>query len=391
MVDNKSVVNNRRKRIALAIFSLTLLVLLIAGIIYIQYKKTHISTDDAFVEGNIHTISSRLQGTVVKVYVKDNEYVKKNTLLLELDQEPYLQRMKEIEAGLEAERMRLSEIDAMIRAQESNILSLKEDVKMAISRKQELEAVLNARGAELEAKMALLRQGEIDFKRAENLLEKGVIPQSRYDTAKTAYETAFASMKAAEALKTESEVALKAYEGVITKARTAFTAGEAMLKQLRATFNTQQEQINKRKAELELAQLNLSYTKIYSPAAGYVTKKAVEIGDQVQHGQPLMAVVSLDDVYVIANYKETKLKRIRPGLKVKIKVDAYPDKVFWGRVDSIMAGTGSAFSLFPPENATGNYVKVVQRVPIKIVLEDGIGPEHLLRVGMSVVPTVLVE
>jgi membrane fusion protein (multidrug efflux system) len=140
---------------------------------------------------------------------------------------------------------------------------------------------------------------------------------------------------------------------------------------------------------MEKAQLLLSYTKIYAPASGFITKKAVEEGENVRAGQPLMAVTPLQGVYVVANYKETKVRKIRPGMKVKIKVDAYPGKVFWGKVESIMAGTGAVFSLFPPENATGNYVKVVQRIPVKIVLDkDQIYPEYPLRLGMSVVPTV---
>jgi membrane fusion protein (multidrug efflux system) len=391
MADEKEVVNNRRKKTAIVIFFSTIIILAIVGLLYIQYKKTHISTDDAFVEGSVYTIAPRIAGSVIRVHVKDNQAVEKGTLLVELDPEPYQKRLKEAEAGLEAERKRLSEIKAMIKAQESKVIALKRDVDRAISAGQGLEAMLGARKAELEAKVSILRQAEVDLKRAENLLRKGVIPQDRYDKAKISYETSLASVKAAEALKKQAEVSLKAQMDVIAQARAGIKAGEEMLNQLKATLEAQKEQVKRREASVELAGLNLSYTKIYSPEAGYVTKKSVQIGNQVQPGQPLMAVVSLEDVYVIANYKETKLRRIMPGQKVKIKVDAYPDRIFRGRVDSIMAGTGSAFSLFPPENATGNYVKVVQRIPVKIVLDDGEDTEHLLRVGMSMVPTVLVE
>lgn len=391
MVDDRDTVNNKRKKIALLIFFSTLVILFIIGIIYINYKKTHISTDDAFVEGDIYTISPRLAGTVTRVYVKDNEYVDKGTLLLELDEEPHLKKLREAEAGLEAERKRLSEIGAMIKAQESKLSALKEDVNRAISSRRELEAMLNARDAELEAKNALLRQAEIDLKRAEGLLNEEIIPKERYDNAKTVYETAIASERAAKALKNQAEVSLKSHESVIAQTKASLLAGQSMLEQLKATLNTQRELVKRRTAELELAQLNLSYTKIYSPAAGYVTRSSVEVGNQVQQGQPLMAIVSLDNVYIIANYKETQIKGIRQGQRVKIKVDAYPGRTFWGHVDSIMAGTGSAFSLFPPENATGSYVKVVQRIPVKILLDKDSDKEHLLRVGMSVVPTILIE
>jgi len=390
MVGEKNAVGTRRKK-ALIVFFSTIIVLAIIGLVYIQYKKTHISTDDAFVEGDVYTISPRIPGTVSRVHVKENQFVRKGDLLVELDPEPYQKRLNGAMAGLEAEKKRLSEIEAMIRAQESKVTALKKDVERALTAKAELEAVLKARQAELEAKTSILRQAEVDLRRAENLFKKGVIPQDRYDKARTSYETALASVKAAEALRRQAEVSFRVQDDIIAQARARLEAGREALNQLRATLETQKEQIRRMEAELELARLNLSYTKVYAPESGYVTKKAVEIGNQVQPGQPLMAVVSLDDVYVVANYKETKLRRIGPGQRVRIKVDAYPDRVFWGRVDSIMAGTGSAFSLFPPENATGNYVKVVQRIPVKIVLEDGADPEHILRIGMSVVPTVLVE
>ncbi|MDO9530463.1 MAG: HlyD family secretion protein [Syntrophales bacterium] len=134
-----------------------------------------------------------------------------------------------------------------------------------------------------------------------------------------------------------------------------------------------------------------SYTKIYAPSHGYVTKKSVEVGNQIQIGQPLMAVVPLDDVWVTANYKETELDKVKPGQRVEIRVDTYSGKVFEGTVQSIMAGTGAVFSLFPPENATGNYVKVVQRIPVKIVLDKGSNRDHIFRIGMSVVPTIIIK
>jgi membrane fusion protein (multidrug efflux system) len=144
-----------------------------------------------------------------------------------------------------------------------------------------------------------------------------------------------------------------------------------------------------RKAQLEEARLQLSYTRITAPRDGYITRKGIEPGANVQAGQPLLALVPLQDAWVTANYKESQLTHIRPGQRVEFTVDAYPGRRFTGRVDSIMAGTGAAFSLLPPENASGNYVKVVQRVPVKIVIDRNSDPEHLLRVGMSIVPTVL--
>ncbi len=171
-----------------------------------------------------------------------------------------------------------------------------------------------------------------------------------------------------------AEKALETQKHMVRQAETARHTQESLIKQKEATFRT--------------ARLNRSYARVCAPADGYVTKRSAEVGNTTQPGLALMAVVPLTDTWIVANYKETQLERVRPGQKAKITIDGYPGKTFEGTVESIMAGTGSAFSLFPPENATGNFVKVVQRVPVKIVLKEGADPEHLLRVGMSVVPTV---
>ena len=187
---------------------------------------------------------------------------------------------------------------------------------------------------------ATFEQAERDKKRAEALYKDEVFSKEKYENATTAYSLARAQLKAA-------------------------------------------------RAQLKIAQQNLEYTKICAPSDGYVTSKAVEEGNQVQPGQPLLAVVALHDIWIVANYKETQLKNVRPGQRVQIKVDTYPNKVFLGRVDSIMAGTGAAFSLFPPENALGNYVKVVQRIPVKIVFDKTADDGQALRIGMSCVPTII--
>ena len=165
----------------------------------------------------------------------------------------------------------------------------------------------------------------------------------------------------------------------------------ALIKQTESGIPPQEAQIKQKEAALKGTELNQSYTKIYAPSDGYVAKRTVETGNQIQAGQPLMAIVPLNEIWITANYKETQLGRVKPGQKVKIKVDTYPGKVIDGKVDSITAGTGAVFSLFPPENATGNFVKIVQRIPVKIILNQEADPNHTLRIGMSVVPTILVD
>jgi len=238
---------------------------------------------------------------------------------------------------------------------------------------------LDATKANLEVQEANLRQAENDSKRAENLYASGTISKDRYEKAMTAYAVNLAQVKSAKEQVKKAEKELDTQKDII--------------KQTEALKTTQISSIKEKEAKQNAAQLNYGYTKILAPADGYVTKKSVEIGNQIQAGQPLMAVVPLDvgDLHISANYKETQLEKIKPGQKVSFKVDAFPGKKFSGKVDSIMSGTGAVFSLFPPENATGNYVKVVQRIPVKIVLDKDTDKEHALRIGMSVVPTILVE
>jgi membrane fusion protein (multidrug efflux system) len=221
-----------------------------------------------------------------------------------------------------------------------------------------------------------LEQAEKDKARAESLYKKDAMSKEKYEKAMTAYKVAAAQVKAA----TEG---LKSYI-------VSIDTQKAVIRQAEAARVSQLSSIKQKEASLEAATLNGGYTKIYAPVDGYVTKKSVEVGNQIQPGQPLMAVVPLEGIYVTANYKETQLEKVKPGQKVEIKVDTYPGKKFNGTVQSIMAGTGSAFSLFPAENATGNYVKVVQRIPVKILFDKDTDPGHVLRVGMSVVPTVIV-
>ena len=285
--------NEQKKKKAFMIVGVIVAIGLTLGYFYNGYRKTHVSTDDAFIHGDIHTISARVSGNVKAVLVTDNQRVKQGDSLVEIDPADYRSKVGAAKANLELQR-------------------------------------------------ATLRLAESDRKRAKALYEQDASSAERYDKAVATYEISVAQVKLAE-------------------------------------------------EQLRQAELNLGYTTVVAPANGYVTKKSVETGNQVQTGQPLMALVDLDNLYVVANYKENQMENIRPGQEVTMTVDSFPGKVFKGKVDSIMAGTGVSFSLFPAENATGNYVKVVQRIPVKIVFQEGADKDHLLRIGMSVVPTVLAK
>ena len=325
--------NEQNKPKILTALVSVVVVLASLGIFNVVKGWGRVSTDDAYIEGRIHSIASKVSGTLCTIKVDDNQPVKKGDLLVEIDPKDYEVKVNEAEAALAAENARLADAEAGIKAAE----------------------------AQQEVQQAALDQAGLDKQRAEALFKENVIPRERNEKTGTAYSMAQAQVKAAAEQ--------------LAKARSLRDLEVSLIKQ--------------KEAQLETDKLNLGYTKITAPSDGYVTKKAAESGNQVQAGQPLMAVVALDDIWIVANYKETQLKNVRSGQRVDIEVDTFPGTVFHGKVDSIMAGTGSVFSLFPPENALGNYVKVVQRVPVKIVLDKGADSRHVLRVGMSCIPSII--
>jgi membrane fusion protein (multidrug efflux system) len=353
---------NHKKKIALAVFAVLCLFGAMALYFYLGYKATHITTDDAFIEGHIHTIASKIPGTVKDLFVDDNQQVKKGDLLVEIDSVDYEVRVNETSSNLGAEKAKIAEITARVEAAKQQLA--------------EVRAGVEAARANLELQEANLGQAERDGRRAAALFATDTFSKQQYEKANTAYEVSKAQVKAAREQLRQSELTVETQKAVV--------------RQIESSGASQQSTVKQKAAQLETAELNYGYTKIYAPADGYITKKSVERGNQVQAGQPLMAVTELNGIWVVANYKETELKKIKPAQKVTIKVDTYPDKVFRGTVESIMAGTGVVFSLFPPENATGQFVKVVQRVPVKIVLDKDTDAGHALRIGMSVEPTVIV-
>ncbi len=355
--------NNKKKKLGVFILAVVIVIGGATLFFYLRYKATHITTDDAFIDGHIHTIAPKVKGTIKRIYVQDNQAVKKGDMLVEIDPVDYEVKVNETSASVNAEKAKLAEIEAQV----------------AVSKKRisEISAGIEAAKANLELRKADLNQAEKDSKRAENLFKSNTIPKERYEKTMTAYAVSVAQVKAAGEQLKQAEKALETQKAIV--------------RQTEVLKTSQLSKIKEKEAQLKTARLNYGYTRIYAPADGYITKRSVEVGNQVDAGQPLLAVVSLDDIWITANYKETQLEKVKSGQEVVIKVDTYPGNKFKGKVDSIMSGTGSVFSLFPPENATGNYVKVVQRIPVKVVLDKDTDPGHVLRIGMSVVPTVVVE
>ena len=355
--------NKQKKKVAVVVFLFLALAGAVTLYFYLSYKTTHITTDDAFMDGKIHTIASKVPGTVRRLAVNDNQFVKEGDVLVELDAEDYDVKVREAFAMVNSEKGKIAEIDSRVEASKTQL--------------RELQARSDAIEANLELQRANLEQADRDVRRAEGLYRKEAISKERYEKTVTAHKVSRAQVRAAE------EELKSALKGVQTQ--------KAVIRQAESARVTQVSEVERREAQLSDARLKFGYTTLFAPVDGYVTRKSVETGNQIQAGQPLMAVVPLEDIYITANYKETQLEKVKVGQKVEIRVDTFPGKKFKGKVESVMAGTGSVFSLFPPENATGNFVKVVQRIPVKILLDKDTDKEHVLRVGMSVVPTIVVQ
>jgi membrane fusion protein (multidrug efflux system) len=381
----------RRRFIGFLVVGLLLVPVIVGRTMYLNYTRIHISTDDAYVEGTIFSVAPRVPGTVVKVTAELNQRVRAGDVLVEIDPDVARQRVREAETARETEAARGGELAAQQAGARSRIAAAEANLARVLAQRGELEAAVGAREADVRSRRVQLEQARINLVRAENLLAKKVAPRDRYEEATTAFYAVQATLESALELKKQAEVTLANHAAVVAQAKAGVEVEKTALTQVAASIRVHGEQVKGRDVQVELARLNLGYTTLTAPADGVVTKKAVEVGNQVQAGQPLLAVVSMRDPTVVANYKETQVHAIKPGMKVRLRVDALPGRALAGKVDSIMAGTGAAFSLFPPENASGNYVKVVQRIPVRIRIDPGQGAEELLRVGMSVEPTVLAD
>jgi membrane fusion protein (multidrug efflux system) len=418
------------------------IVLIVAGIFVVRYwlyARSHESTDDAFIDGHIIQLSPKISGYVAKVHVKDNQEVKEGDLLVEIDPSDYETRLQQAQAALDAGQARLKEArtgveltrantkasmqqaTATVQQARSGVASSRAAAAAERSRINQAGAGVTTAQANVEqarsqvaAAEAEATRANADVERYQTLFSKDEISRQQLDQAVAAARTANAQVEAARGRVAAAEAQVSEARAAETtaaeNARRAQTqvggaqagVNEALGRVAQANTAPQQVAVSQAQAEtagasieqlraaVEQAKLELSYTKIYAPESGRVTRKAIEEGVLVQVGQPLMAVVP-GEVWVTANFKESQLGLVKPGQSVEIKVDAYPDKVFKAHVDSIQAGTGARFSLLPPENAAGNYVKVVQRVPVKIVFDEQPDPQHMLAPGMSVEPEVLVK
>ncbi len=410
MANGKEWSEPARKRLRLGIGAA---VVVLAGLgAWLWMTAGRESTDDAQVDGYVTPVAPRVGGTVAKVLVADNEEVQADATLVELDPSSYQVAVDRAKADLAdavaAATAAHSGVPIATTSTASDLTTAQSGLTQATSGVSGAERELEAAKARQTSAEARVREAEAnqtraakDVERLRALVEKDEISEQQFDAARAASDAQSAGLDAARAQVTEATAAMRVAESRLAQAH----AGEAQAQASVRTANTGPDQVTAMRARadaadarvalarasLAQAELNLQYTTVKAPRHGQVSRKSVDVGQVVQAGQPLLALVPLDEVWITANFKETQITNMRAGQRVTIKVDAYGGHEVEGHIDSISAATGARFSLLPPENATGNFVKVVQRVPVKIVLDGPPDPAFPLRPGMSVTPTVYTQ
>lgn len=352
--DNNEPQRKRPGKKPLIILVIVVVIMLLVGLWFWFTTRNIETTDDAFTEGDAVTIAPKAAGYVVKLLVKDNQRVKQGDLLVEIDPRDTSAQRDQAKAQLGLAQAQLHQAQA----------------QLALSRVQYPAQRDQALADQAKAQANLLN-AQADYRR-----QRGVDPRA---TSQRNIDTAAAQLRSAEAQLQSAKAQVEVASQV-----------QLQIRQQETNVEARQQQVEQAQAQLNTAELNLSYTQVRAPYDGFVTKRNVQIGTLVQAGTALFSLVS-PDIWINANFKESQLARMNPGDKVDISIDAWPDMKLEGHVDSVQMGSGSRFSTFPAENATGNYVKIVQRVPVKIVIDKGLDPNHPLPLGLSVEPKVTVE
>jgi membrane fusion protein (multidrug efflux system) len=393
--------------------------------VYYVHSLGYESTDDAFLEGAVIQVSPRVSGQVLRVHVEDNQHVNRGDLLVELDPADYESRLAEAEAkiasasaqatgaetsvaltstmssatltqadaGVRAARDQVDVLRARLAQEEAGVNAARAAWEQAEARQAAATAEAERAASDAVRYQALYRKDEVSKQMLDRTATEARSTAANRDAAAQAVAAAKAQLAQASAGQQSITAALRQSEDQVRQAEGGLRGAQSAPQQVqlrRADFAAQRGKLSEAEAAMQQASLNRSYTGIYASESGYITRKSVEPGNFVGTGQVLMALVS-DRYWVVANFKETQLAKMRPGQLATVKVDAYPQLKLKGKVESVQSGTGARFSLIPAENATGNYVKVVQRVPVKIVLQEAPPAEYRLGPGMSVEPEVQVQ
>jgi membrane fusion protein, multidrug efflux system len=334
-------------------------VLLYFGLTLLNDTMTHESTDDAFIAGHIVSIAPRIDGQVSAVHVLDNQMVHSNDLLVEIDPSDYAITVAQKQAAAASQDANFRTVVAAYELMRAKVVTAGASARKA--------------KADADAAAATAQNAQADFDRAQDLLKQKTISQQEFDSE--------------QAANIKSQADLKSAQENVDEENSKVDESEKQLAAVFAEKDMAFSQFNEAQTNVESAQLNLSYTKILAPCDGRVTRKQVEAGDYLQTGQQIMSLVP-EEVWVVANFKESQLKNMQPGQLATVAIDALGGRKFRAHVDSVQAGSGAAFSLLPPENATGNFVKVVQRVPVKILFDEPLPADHTIGPGLSVTPSV---
>ena len=399
--------NKQRRRLLFAGLGVLAVVGGVFGIRWFEYASVHESTDDAYVTADVHPVSSRINGTVNGLLVNDNQHVQAGQLLVTLDPRDYQVEAQQAEASLESaqrqanaalSQINLSSQTALGNTQnaQGNVGSASASISTAIAAVKAAQAGVPAAQAQVAQANANLQKAQADYNRYSVLYQQGVIASQQMDTARAAYQVDLAQRNSAIQAVAQAQASLAQAQENVTKAQAQLAASKGGLLQAKATgvqtqvsrsqYQAAQAAIAQSQASLHNAQLQLSYTNIYAPTSGTVGNKSAEVGERLQPGTPLMAITQ-DDEWVVANYKETQLAKMRVGQQVEIHVDAIPDRNFIGYVNSFSPGSGATFALLPSDNATGNFTKIVQRIPVKIVFD----PNSIRGYQSRIVPGLSVE
>jgi membrane fusion protein (multidrug efflux system) len=387
-----------------------LALLLAFGVRYLMWSAQHEETDDAYLAAHLHPISARVTDTVQEVLIDDNEHVVEGQTLIILDPNDYKVRLDQAKAALDAAVRQAETAEAAIRSSAQSataqttqavgaIGEAKASIRASKAAVSAAEAGVPRAQAQLQEANAKLQREDADLHRYEDLYAKEQISKQTVDHQRASYQVAVAGQAAAQEQVRQAQAQLAAAQQDVARTEALLTSSQGGLQSAQAArletrvragqFATAQAAVAQATAALEDAKLQLSYTIIKAPVSGRIGKKSVEAGQRVQIGQPLMAIVE-DRPWIVANFKETQLEKMRTGQHAEVEIDTFPNRKFHGHVDSLAPGSGNEFALLPPDNATGNFTKIVQRIPVKIVLDqDSVrGYENLLSPGMSSIVTV---
>jgi membrane fusion protein (multidrug efflux system) len=407
----KSPAPNRRKWL-LAVGAIALVVGSVEGWHWWQFQQTHVTTDNAQIQGHPSPISAKITATVQKVLVKDGDYVKAGQPIVILKDEDLTLKVQQAEAQLAVAKAQLQSATdtvpltgqtntAQVQQSQAKLSSSQSSVSAAQAEVAQAQAAIETNQAKVNQAQTAVNKAQADFRRYEALFQQGAIAAQQFDSARAAYEDAQANLAAANRTVAQSRAALKNAQAGFQKSLADATAAKGQLTETKVSGQTvviqqdqqqlAQAQVKQAAAALALARQQLAYTLITAPVSGYVGELTAQVGQKIQAEQPFLSLVPLqnDQVYVEANFKETTTGHLRIGQKADIKVDAYPGEIFHAAIAGISPATGSRFALIPPDNATGNYNKVVQWVPIRLTFDPNTDLQHKLRPGLSV--TVVVD